>query len=654
MRYILPLVLSCVTVVSLQAQVGGGPDKGGYYWISSDSVGGGVSYQWIDITATGTKVTGLADDNFVGPIPIGFDFPYYWGTYDRIYIGSNGYITFVAQGVNPMIASGANGFNDFPFSGDGGRNNLIAPLLSDLTFTDNNGDPIAGAEVYYETRGDTFIVSFINVPFWNNNAVGYSAGRSTFQIILNRADSTITINYQQVQCCVDAAYNGTNFISMGMEDISGTVGLDFNNTPGYPPPNYTIKVFRTDTVSYTFVDYVANWNYDSLGRGLFVLVNQKKEVKVNTANMGNIDMPPDDSIEVQIRLLRPNNATVSGSVRSYVLRGLKSQQDTTVIVTDYFGVSSPGFYRLRQSVTQLTTQGELTTTNNRIENEVVVVPLRSDSTMVLTFDNGNFDIQNENDGFMGLNAGVYIQPPVYRVRLDSVILTYYTVGNVNNRSDLIIKIYKDDGPPGQGTLIDSIVLAAPDLLSNVTVLFSFLNQGGDSTYICRRVVPVNNKALLASPGEGIYISVIAADPTKVGGITTDGRPPFSRNTYEIIAGVWAPYRASGMEDFAIGAIMKIDTLVSTTKPITLKNTYKLYPNPATHYTNLYYVLNKAGKVTITIFDQQGKKVFQEQLQQPQGEQLYRLDLSSFPAGLYYYRIQTPEHTYSGKFIVFEQ
>jgi hypothetical protein len=79
-----------------------GKDGFGYKWLRSDTIGG-PTYSWVDISTTGTAVQNLGDDNVIGPIPIGFNFTYYWNTYNEVYIGSNGYIMF---GRGDVLASG--------------------------------------------------------------------------------------------------------------------------------------------------------------------------------------------------------------------------------------------------------------------------------------------------------------------------------------------------------------------------------------------------------------------------------------------------------------------------------------------------------------------------------------------------------------------
>ncbi|MFM7031235.1 MAG: hypothetical protein ACKOX4_01810, partial [Bacteroidota bacterium] len=55
----------------------GGPDAYGYTWKDSNEPGG-PTFNWINITTTGTQVTGLGDDNFVGPFGFIDGFQYYW------------------------------------------------------------------------------------------------------------------------------------------------------------------------------------------------------------------------------------------------------------------------------------------------------------------------------------------------------------------------------------------------------------------------------------------------------------------------------------------------------------------------------------------------------------------------------------------------
>ena len=85
------LIAFCYSIVSYAGS--GGPDAYGYIWKDSDEPGGPV-YQWTDITSTGIYVTGLGDDNVVGPYILSTNFNYYWYQVKKVWVGSNGYISF--------------------------------------------------------------------------------------------------------------------------------------------------------------------------------------------------------------------------------------------------------------------------------------------------------------------------------------------------------------------------------------------------------------------------------------------------------------------------------------------------------------------------------------------------------------------------------
>src|SRR3989338_9637615 len=75
------------------AQTSGGPDAYGYMWYNSNDPQG-PSYSWVDITTTGTQITGLGDDNSVPFINMSQPFHYYWSDYTQLKVGSNGWFAF--------------------------------------------------------------------------------------------------------------------------------------------------------------------------------------------------------------------------------------------------------------------------------------------------------------------------------------------------------------------------------------------------------------------------------------------------------------------------------------------------------------------------------------------------------------------------------
>ena len=115
------LVLGLLASGSSMAQTQGGPDQYGYTW-KDNAATGGPTYNWIDITSSGVPITGLADDNTIGPFNFGFTFRYYWTDVTRAWVGSNGYVVLNGNG---QISSIASGFPTMPTASN--PNNVVVP-----------------------------------------------------------------------------------------------------------------------------------------------------------------------------------------------------------------------------------------------------------------------------------------------------------------------------------------------------------------------------------------------------------------------------------------------------------------------------------------------------------------------------------------------
>ena len=149
----------------------GGPDSYGYCWEDSQETGG-PSYNWEEISGTGTQVTLGDDDSETVTLPFGFLF--YGSSSSTMRISSNGYLTFGSAATNY-------GNRSIPRSSP---NLMIAPFWDDL-------NPSAGGTVYYKAYGDRFIVEWKNVPKY------YNSGSYTFEAILY-ADGNIKFQYQDM------------------------------------------------------------------------------------------------------------------------------------------------------------------------------------------------------------------------------------------------------------------------------------------------------------------------------------------------------------------------------------------------------------------------------------------------------------------------
>jgi len=140
----------------------------------------------------------VSDDDFSGPIILPFSFDYFGNTYNDLYIGSNGYVTF---------GSGFTDLGNDPIPDTFTPNDIIALYWDDL-------NPSSGGTVSYFTSiiagQSCFVVEFSNVPHFGSGAT------VSGQIILC-ADGSITLN------CIDCQSDGGD-ATQGIENIDGTLG----------------------------------------------------------------------------------------------------------------------------------------------------------------------------------------------------------------------------------------------------------------------------------------------------------------------------------------------------------------------------------------------------------------------------------------------
>ena len=231
MKSIVFVFVLALSISFLNAQTSGGPDAFGYIWKNSDDPQG-PEFKWIDITGTGKLVLGVADDNAVGPFNLPFQFNYYDSTYSEIKIGSNGWVSLV------NIGNMAHCFSQIPQAG--GISNFIAPFTADLNFY-SGGSPNYGL-VYYDTlRADTFIVSYIDAPFWVNATPDF-IGYNTFQVIFDAQDYSITFQYLQIEDTLATYSSGCSRNSVvGIENKDGSTGLEVYADTNLPPDSMAVK-----------------------------------------------------------------------------------------------------------------------------------------------------------------------------------------------------------------------------------------------------------------------------------------------------------------------------------------------------------------------------------------------------------------------------
>ncbi|MFN6114943.1 MAG: hypothetical protein ACK46G_14675 [Flavobacteriales bacterium] len=496
----LTLFLACSLTFSLFAATGG-PDAYGYLWKDSDEPDGPV-FDWIDITTTGTLVSGLGDDNRVGPFVMETDMPFYWYGRKLVWIGSNGYIAF--NGVGNL----ASPFPAIPTAG--GVNDHIDALGSDLNFAGAGNQ----GRCYWQDETDRTIISWVGVPFWSPLAPSYT-GENSFQIILSKTDSTITFQY-----LTQTGLTQNNDIVIGIESVAGSIGLQHSNDV-YPATNYAVRFYMPPASTLEVKDATVNWSTAVGSAGVFRTRNGAPFAMIaNVSNIGNTDI---GGFNVQGQLLNSGGAVqASGQV---TLGNIVPGLDTTFTYPAFFNPTTSGIYRYRNTISGIA--GELVTTNNERIQEVVVVDTTT-ATHDLNFHGATDD--GIGLGWNGGNGGVGVRiaPPYY-----PAYVTHYTVRIASNTGNVgyTLKVYDDDGPAGRpGTLLDSINIAPSQAVA------------GSQVFTLTAPITVTSGA--------VYVQwyMLGANIN----IAQDITPPFSLQSYEVLDNTWADYRDREVADFFLG------------------------------------------------------------------------------------------------------
>lgn len=158
----------------------GGPDTFGYGFIDSDEPDG-PTFQWQDISGTGTAVA-LSDDSHFYPVELPFTFSFYGVDRNELAIGSNGVVYFENEYL---------GLSNSPIPGTTSYavQTFIAGYWDDLNPTPGTGG------VYYEIVGDApsrqAIIQFERV--WHFS--GSDDNAVTFQVILYEGSNDIRVQY---------------------------------------------------------------------------------------------------------------------------------------------------------------------------------------------------------------------------------------------------------------------------------------------------------------------------------------------------------------------------------------------------------------------------------------------------------------------------
>ena len=475
----------------------GGPDTYGYKWADSDE--DSVLYEWIDISAIGTEVTGLANSNYRGPFNLGFDFNYYWYSFDQVYIGSNGYL---------KIPPAYNIYLNFPTTIPlmNSPNDFIALYMMDLQF-------YADAECYYWTNEvDLFIVSFINVPCY----VPYlpPTGSHTFQVILNGNDNTITFNYGSQEGNTQG-----DEILIGIENSNGQVGL-LHSADTYLPSDFTVRFYRPDETTFEAHDLAIIDVSNEGSKGIFI---ERDDIYFPAAWIENLGTQSESGTTVSCQIIDVNNVVV---FEETVITSILEPDDIQELTfgAGWFAADT-GQYSV---LVEHNLAGDMNTINDTLRAEIDVIELPGELSYEDRQNTVGITWSIPDGGF----ANYFDVPDDSSVEITA--FRFFIQLNNALPYSFIARIYDNDGPGNlPGTILFEQLIETPDdnLWYVVTPETAVIDEDG-KFYASYYPTGSNN----------VYLG-------------RDAAVPHSRNGWECNSGEWTPYRYVDEKDLMIRVII---------------------------------------------------------------------------------------------------
>jgi len=179
----------------------------GYSWFDSDSTDG-PTYNWVEPNLA-FLATSVGDDTII-PITLPFPFNYCDSAYTKIYVSTNGFISFCSN--QPSA------YNNTIVPSYDAPNCALYPFWDDLILPVDQS-----AQIYYQTVGNAperkFVITWYNVARKNSD---YSQ-RLNFQVIFYE-NGQILFQYKNTVCGLQQANFGKD-ATIGMENLDGSSGL---------------------------------------------------------------------------------------------------------------------------------------------------------------------------------------------------------------------------------------------------------------------------------------------------------------------------------------------------------------------------------------------------------------------------------------------
>jgi len=528
-------------------------DTFGYYYLDSDTTAPGAPvFNWASIYNRGTRISGLADDNVKGPTPLGFNFKYYWGMKNSLYIGSNGYVSFDDDFLSALP------FQSLPSCQR--PNNIIAPLMTDLDFT--VGTPSCW---YWTNASDTFIAEFDSVQFWS------TGGLATFQIILCRSDSSITFQYLTMQGNPSGGWLSVNSNTVGIENSLGNVGVQYLKD-GIPAGNVlhgnlAIKFFKALVTQPAMHDARVVNAMNKQSGAIFLHPGSSFNVWTRVENSGN---DYEDYYPVYAKITNEQASLVYADSEDLTCR-IPGMIDSLMFLNTWLPANT-GRYRLN---VQTALTGDICPENDMMQVEVNVIDSFSWNYLAYDSEPSILLDWNRPAGF----ANQFV-PPHYPWYIGGARI----YASAPSPTNVMVKVFDDNGSgnsPGD-------VLAQADMTVS--------NPNWYGVQFPDPIVTIYDGAFFIGATSSVANLSFGMDTI----------PPFSHRLWEY-TGTWSPSRFSLNRDVCIRSLDYAGTEELPKNNVSMTHV-SILPNPIRNFATIRFTNPTRDNKSVRIYNSSGALV----------------------------------------------
>jgi photosystem II stability/assembly factor-like uncharacterized protein len=390
---------------------------------------------------------------------------------------------------------------------------LLAICTGDLDFTVAATNP----RCYYWSNGvDSLVVSFINVTEWQQ--VTNPNLKHTFQVVLNKADTSITYQYGVQQ----GRYNATNntYLCIGWQNQTGQIGLSYtySTAPPHalmPDSGLAIKIKRTTNTGLIVTDGGIVGGFNAGNLAAMFRTGAADTVKAVVKNFGTA---PISNVPVRYTITRSGQPTAYDTV---IVPSLTSGQQVTVVFPRLFTPAVAGTYSARFD---MTVAGDIGPGNNTKTAELASASFGLNQTTRILYENGTLSGSIGWLGGGGFGVAMDLPAQVYPVRVESV---FVQVGTITAQPMTVQILDGSSGVPGAVLATRSVTAVASSM--------NIVDFRSDSVRV------TGGRFFVGATGNMNFFYETTL--------------PISLRTWEFTNG-WSPYRSGDVQDMIIRASVR--------------------------------------------------------------------------------------------------